>query len=216
MVFFFECCGGPDFVVYMGRDKFENEDLIQWGHPEDVWFHADRLSSAHVYLRLPDGMTIDTIPDEVVEEMCQLTKDNSIEGRKKASIHVQYTYWSNLLKTPDMEVGAVSFHDSKQVKRKLVEKKKQIVNRIAKTKVERDVDLQQERLNRDERLRRKQADIKRKQKLEEKEEIQRNLEAKAASKKVGGYDDVFADVDNTVTNKSNKKKTVEEVEDDFM
>eukprot|EP00475_Leptophrys_vorax_P042564 TRINITY_DN80200_c0_g1_i1.p1 TRINITY_DN80200_c0_g1~~TRINITY_DN80200_c0_g1_i1.p1 ORF type:complete len:221 (-),score=64.38 TRINITY_DN80200_c0_g1_i1:54-659(-) len=201
----------------MGRDKFENEDLIRWGHPEDVWFHADRLSSAHVYLRLPEGVTIDTIPEEILEEMCQLTKDNSIEGRKKASIHVQYTYWENLLKTPDMEVGAVSFVDSRKVFRRLVEKKKNIVNRIAKTKVERDVDLAQERASRDERQRRKQADIKRKKKLEEKEAVQRSLEEKAASKRVGGYDDVFADVDAMPSNKTSKaKKTVEEAEDDFM
>jgi hypothetical protein len=29
-----------------------DEDLIKWGWPEDVWFHVDKLSSAHVYLRL--------------------------------------------------------------------------------------------------------------------------------------------------------------------
>lgn len=46
----------------MGRDKFENEDLIKYGFPEDVWFHVENLSSAHVYLRLPKGMTVDTIP----------------------------------------------------------------------------------------------------------------------------------------------------------
>lgn len=39
--------------MFMGRDKFENEDLIKYGFPEDVWFHVDNLSSAHVYLRLP-------------------------------------------------------------------------------------------------------------------------------------------------------------------
>ena len=37
----------------MGRDKFENEELIKHMWPEDVWFHVDDLSSAHVYLRLP-------------------------------------------------------------------------------------------------------------------------------------------------------------------
>lgn len=29
-----------------------DEDLIKWGWPEDVWFHVDKVSSAHVYLRL--------------------------------------------------------------------------------------------------------------------------------------------------------------------
>lgn len=31
----------------MGKDKYENEDLIKYGHPEDCWFHVDDLSSAH-------------------------------------------------------------------------------------------------------------------------------------------------------------------------
>lgn len=43
-------------------------------------FHVDKLSSAHVYLRLPDGITIDTIPAEILEECCQLVKQNSIQG----------------------------------------------------------------------------------------------------------------------------------------
>ena len=25
-------------LVYMGRDKYENEDLIAYGWPEDVWY----------------------------------------------------------------------------------------------------------------------------------------------------------------------------------
>lgn len=32
--------------------NFLDEDLIRWGWPEDVWFHVDKYSSAHVYLRL--------------------------------------------------------------------------------------------------------------------------------------------------------------------
>ena len=50
MVFFFTSLEG--YVMYMGADKFENEDLIRYGIPEDLWFHVDDLSSAHVYLRL--------------------------------------------------------------------------------------------------------------------------------------------------------------------
>ena len=41
MVLFFEprgCRpGGEDWLIYMGRDKFENEDLIRYGLPNDIW-----------------------------------------------------------------------------------------------------------------------------------------------------------------------------------
>ena len=28
------------FRFYAGKDKYENEDLIKWGWPKDVWFHV--------------------------------------------------------------------------------------------------------------------------------------------------------------------------------
>ena len=36
MVFFFTC-SDPRYTIYMGRDKFENEHLIAYGWPEDIW-----------------------------------------------------------------------------------------------------------------------------------------------------------------------------------
>lgn len=50
-------------MMYMGKDKHENEDLIRYGIPEDVWFHVDNLSSAHVYLRMNRGEKVQTTAD---------------------------------------------------------------------------------------------------------------------------------------------------------
>jgi hypothetical protein len=52
----------------MGKDKFENEDLIKYAWPtRDVWFHVAELSSAHVYLRVPEGIdNIKDIPADIV------------------------------------------------------------------------------------------------------------------------------------------------------
>jgi hypothetical protein len=120
--------GRDDYLIYMGRDKHENEDLIRYGLPVDVWwvpsqvgatalaaggpseraaqqaamaampamqgtpslqlsasfsdcrFHVDNLSSAHVYLRLPENVSIEDIPAETLEDCCQLVKQNSIAG----------------------------------------------------------------------------------------------------------------------------------------
>jgi NFACT protein RNA binding domain len=35
MVFYFTTSEG--YMIYMGADKFENEDLIRYGIPEDLW-----------------------------------------------------------------------------------------------------------------------------------------------------------------------------------
>ena len=42
MVFYFTTSEG--FTLYMGRDKFENEELIKWGFDEDSKFAALRHS----------------------------------------------------------------------------------------------------------------------------------------------------------------------------
>ena len=43
-------------------------------------FHVDNLSSAHVYLRLPEGESWEDISKPLLEDCAQLTKANSIEG----------------------------------------------------------------------------------------------------------------------------------------
>ena len=68
MVFFFICSFDPSIVIYMGKDKYENEELIKWAWPDkDIWFHVDDLSSAHVYLRINDQIkSYADIPDEII------------------------------------------------------------------------------------------------------------------------------------------------------
>uniref|UniRef100_A0A0D9ZVV0 NFACT RNA-binding domain-containing protein n=1 Tax=Oryza glumipatula TaxID=40148 RepID=A0A0D9ZVV0_9ORYZ len=84
MVFYFKVRPeAGDYTIFMGLDKFENEDLIKYGFPEDIWFHVDKMSSAHVYLRLNKGQTMDDISEETYcrEEMERLEKEKQAEIR---------------------------------------------------------------------------------------------------------------------------------------
>ena len=149
MVLYFTPAGAEKtgHILYMGRDKVENEDLIKWGLPEDYWFHVDKMSSAHVYLRVKRGETWDDITEEELEDCAQLVKANSIVGNKENNVGIVYTPWSNLMKLPRMEVGQVGYHDQKLVRRCKVEKRKnEIVNRLNKTKREEFPDLALERV----------------------------------------------------------------------
>jgi len=140
----------------MGEDKYENEDLIRWGWPEDVWFHVNKLSSAHVYLRLHPNETIEDIPQAVLDDCAQLVKANSIQGNNQNNLDVVYTLWSNLKKTANMEVGQVGFHNDKEVLTCHVPKRiNEIVNRLNKTKTEKKPDLRAEREERDRKEREK-------------------------------------------------------------
>jgi len=64
-------------TLYMGKDKHENEELIKHAWGEDIWFHVDKLSSAHVYIRLPSSMPdMEAIP----EPLLQLSIPASVVG----------------------------------------------------------------------------------------------------------------------------------------
>jgi coiled-coil domain-containing protein 25 len=114
-----------------------------------------------------DGESWDSLPKDLLTDLAQLTKANSIEGNKKDNISVIYTPWANLKKDGSMDVGQVSFHDakkvrsaggggaswrgltSKKVKRILVpQRENPIVNRLNKTKVEKKPDLKQDKEDR--------------------------------------------------------------------
>ncbi|CEH15572.1 Predicted coiled-coil protein [Ceraceosorus bombacis] len=131
----------PPTLLYMGKDKFENEVLLKYGDELDVWFHVDKLSSAHVYLRLQEDMKWEEIPKALLEDIGQLTKANSIEGNKKQTVTIIYTPWSNVKKTGDLATGAVQFHNDRIVRRHhIAAKDNAILNRLNKTKREETVD----------------------------------------------------------------------------
>ncbi|XP_032911930.1 coiled-coil domain-containing protein 25 isoform X2 [Catharus ustulatus] len=174
MVFYFT---SNVYTIYMGKDKYENEDLIKYGWPEDVWFHVDKLSSAHVYLRLHKGQTMDDIPKEVLSDCAHLVKANSIQGCKLSSVTVVYTPWSNLRKTPDMDVGQIGFHRQKDVRTLTVERRpSEQLRRLERTRVERFPDLAAERESRDREERGRRRQQLQEQRRAEREEQRRKRE----------------------------------------
>ncbi|KAL7943329.1 hypothetical protein V8C42DRAFT_328764 [Trichoderma barbatum] len=202
----------PSGFIYVGKDKFENEDLIKFGWEEDVWFHVDKLSSAHIYLRMQPGQSWDNLPEELIMDLAQLTKANSIEGNKKDNITVIYTPWSNLKKDGSMDVGQVSFHDQRKVKRVLVPNRENpIVNRLNKTKVEKKPDLKAERDDMLKELRKREAAAQQIKKKEEQRQAQEWKEKKW--QKDHAYDDLFTD--ENMASSSNQDRSAD-WEDDFM
>ncbi|KAG5661448.1 hypothetical protein KAF25_005570 [Fusarium avenaceum] len=200
----------PAGFIYVGKDKFENEDLIKFGWEED--FHADKLSSAHIYLRMQEGQAWDSLPEDLIMDLAQLTKANSIEGNKKDNVTIIYTPWSNLKKDGSMEVGQVGFKDPRKVKRILVpQRENPIVNRLNKTKVEKKPDFKQEKEDRLKELRRRDQAAFLIRKKEEAKQAQEWKEKKW--QKDHAYDDLFTE--DQMAGSSNQDRD-ENWEDDFM
>lgn len=210
MVFYYKT-SDPSYFVYVGKDKYENESLIKHGWDNDVWFHVDKLSSAHVYLRLKDGQTIESIPEDVLQDCAQLVKHNSIEGNKQNNVAVVYTLWSNLKKTGDMDVGQVSFHKPGDVKRIMVEKRvNETVNRLNKTKTEAYPDLAKEKILRLKELNKRQREMS-KQKAEHDKQLR---EQRQKEKEEKSYTKIHKP--ESMTSNKDHRQDYNDFEEDFM
>lgn len=215
MVFYFQARPeAGDYTIFMGLDKFENEELIKYGFPEDIWFHVDKMSSAHVYVRLHKGQTMDGMSEALLEDCAQLVKANSIQGNKVNNVDVVYTPWANLKKTPSMDVGQVGFHNSKMVRTIRVEKRiNEVVNRLNRTKVERKPDLKAEReaYGAAEKAERK-AQLREKKRREEMDRLEKERQAEMRS-----YKNLMSS-DKMTSNKqiASANKSLQELEEDFM
>lgn len=138
--------------LFFGENSHENDTLLAYSHPEDVWFHVDNLSSAHVYVRMPilpieervAGITVKVpeLPSEIVQEACQLVKANSIEGCKRVSVMVIYTPASNLVKERAAKSGEVRIVDQSKVVHIEVHTDKKLVKQLMKTKEPRFIEFQ--------------------------------------------------------------------------
>ncbi|WIA37859.1 hypothetical protein OEZ86_014708 [Tetradesmus obliquus] len=206
--------GKDDYLIYMGRDKYENEELIKYGLPTDVWFHVDDMSSAHVYLRLPEGVGIDDIPEATLEDCAQLVKQNSIQGCKSNDVTIVYTPWANLKKTASMDVGQVGFYDEK-VRRytKVPRKSNDILNRLEKTRRELTPDFKTEKET-------YEALVRGKKRAEERAARAAEKAAKEESKRqeeLRSYKGLMRS-ENMTSNAEIREKyqSVEDFEDDFM
>uniref|UniRef100_A0A2K5I543 Coiled-coil domain-containing protein 25 n=1 Tax=Colobus angolensis palliatus TaxID=336983 RepID=A0A2K5I543_COLAP len=160
------------YTIYMGKDKYENEDVIKHGWPEDIWFHVDKLSSAHVYFQLHKGENIEDIPKEVLMDCAHLVKANTIEGCKMNNVNVVYTLWSHLKKTADMDLGQIGFHRQKDVKIVTVEKKvNEILSRLEKTKQRKNAEIMKRGMRKKSQIqemkRREKEEMKKKREMDE-------------------------------------------------
>ncbi|KAL3819034.1 hypothetical protein ACJIZ3_004939 [Penstemon smallii] len=215
MVFYFKARPeAGDYTIFMGLDKYENEELIKYGFPEDIWFHVDKMSSAHVYVRLHKGQSIDDLSEGVLEDCAQLVKANSIQGNKVNNVDVVYTPWQNLKKASSMDVGQVGFYSTKMVRTVRVEKRiNEIVNRLNKTKVERTTDLKAEleAVNAAERAERK-LQLRDKKRREELQKLEKERQNELRSyKNLMVAEKMTSNKDIASTNKS-----LQELEEDFM
>ncbi|KAI2817810.1 hypothetical protein CBS63078_10585 [Aspergillus niger] len=196
----------PSAFIYVGKDKFENEDLIKHG------LEKDRADALHLGVYLVGSTSITCPVPTYIFASGKLTKANSIEGNKKDNITVIYTPWSNLLKDGSMATGQVTFHNHKMVRKVLVRQRENpIVNRLNKTRIEKFPDLKAEK---DEYLKKKQKEerkVREEQRSREKQERREREQLKW--QKDHAYDDLMSEENVQASNNQDRDP---DFLDDFM
>lgn len=136
----------PHWII-TGKDKYENDMLIKYGYRDlnYYWFHADKYSSGHVYLKLlPGEKSLDDVPREVILDCLQLCKSESIQGNKLPQCTIIVTPWHNLRKSGYMKPGEVSFKSTKNIRKmECFSRDNKILNRLQKSRIEIVEDLEE-------------------------------------------------------------------------
>lgn len=88
-----------DITFYIGTNSRDNFAVIDEGEPDDLWFHAEDVSSCHVVAVLPNYKISKKIIDKIIVQGCLLCKENTNKLKSNPKVNFIYTTISNIKKT---------------------------------------------------------------------------------------------------------------------
>ena len=83
----------------MGKSSYGNDQLIDESEEDDLWFHADKLSSAHLVACIGHLILTEEQYQEVVEHGAKLLKINSKKLMDIDNLKIVYTCIKNITQT---------------------------------------------------------------------------------------------------------------------
>lgn len=99
-----------EYYIDIGKDMYENWDLIDNSKQNDIWFHVESSPSSHVFLRTE--MKINKVPRQVIKRCACLCKSNSTTKSMK-NVNIIYTNIYNIEK--GKHIGSVISKNTKTV-----------------------------------------------------------------------------------------------------
>jgi len=104
------------YTIYEGKNAVGNNDILDLCKSDDVWFHINGRSSAHVVLvGVVAGLGLGKIPKQVIKRCCCICKAST---RTSDKVEIIYTERGNLEKLN--EHGTVIFVDPAKTKTMLI------------------------------------------------------------------------------------------------
>jgi predicted ribosome quality control (RQC) complex YloA/Tae2 family protein len=89
-----------EITFYIGTNARDNFAVIDEGEPNDLWFHAEQVSSCHVIAVIPgDEMLTKKTMEQIIMQGCLLCKENTHKLKTEKNARFIYTTLSNIKKT---------------------------------------------------------------------------------------------------------------------
>jgi len=85
-----------DFIIQIGQNQIDNDEIVVAAEETDIWFHGADASSCHVILKNTTKMR--DIPRQVIKRCAYLCKINSLL-RKQKKCNIMYTKIENVVST---------------------------------------------------------------------------------------------------------------------
>jgi predicted ribosome quality control (RQC) complex YloA/Tae2 family protein len=83
---------------YIGKNQNENFDVIDMGESNDLWFHANEISSCHVLAKVPSDLNKKEIR-YIIKMGAYLCKINTNKLKILNNVEIVYTEIKNIQKT---------------------------------------------------------------------------------------------------------------------
>jgi predicted ribosome quality control (RQC) complex YloA/Tae2 family protein len=87
-----------EITYYIGKNQQENFDVIDKGNINDLWFHANNISSCHVVCNVPENLTRKEL-HYIIKKGALLCKNNTNKLKNLKNVEITYTYIKNIIKT---------------------------------------------------------------------------------------------------------------------
>jgi predicted ribosome quality control (RQC) complex YloA/Tae2 family protein len=87
-----------ELVFYIGQNQAENFEIVDKSTINDLWFHANNISSCHVVCKLPEQFSKKEMR-YIIKVGALLCKNNTNKLKSIKNVEIIYTYIKNIVKT---------------------------------------------------------------------------------------------------------------------
>lgn len=101
-----------EITFYIGENKNDNFDVIDMGDDEDLWFHANEISSCHVVVNIPKDIK-NKEKKYIIKAGALLCKKYTNKLKSLNDVEIVYTQIKNIEKT--QTPGCVKIKNEKKI-----------------------------------------------------------------------------------------------------